>query len=283
MGHTRFALIELSVAAGLFFGMLLFLELGRRLGVRQVERRGTGARAGVGVVDSAVYSLLGLLIGFSFSGAAGRFDWRRGLIVQEVNAIGTAWLRIDALPAEPQLVIRDSFRRYLDALLAQYAEAPGSPEELRARAAVVRAENDVWARSLSASIDASGEKARMLLVPAVNEMFDAVQKEHLARQMHPPMVVYVMLGLTALAAAVFAGYGIASGTTRNWMHMIGLAATISIVSFVILELESPRLGWIRVDAADRALVELRETMNAPVAALDRARVGPGALISTKGP
>jgi hypothetical protein len=200
-----------------------------------------------------------------------------------VNAISTAWLRIDALPAEPQRAIRDGFRGYVDALVAAYAKPPGSADDVRARAAVARVENDIWARSLAASIEPSGEKARMLLLPAVNEMFDAVANEHLARRMHPPIVVYVMLGLTALAAAVFAGYGIASGTTRNWMHMIGLAATISVATFVILELESPRLGWIRVDAADKALVDLRETMNVPVAALDRSGAARGSLTSAKAP
>ena len=55
---------------------------------------------GVGVIDGAVFALPGLLLAFTFSGAAARFDTRRHLIVEEANAIGTAYLRLDLLPPD---------------------------------------------------------------------------------------------------------------------------------------------------------------------------------------
>jgi len=70
-----------------------------------------GARAGAGAVEGSVFGLLGLLIAFTFSGAAFRFDARRQLAVEETNAIGTAYLRLDLLPADKQPALRDSFRR----------------------------------------------------------------------------------------------------------------------------------------------------------------------------
>src|SRR6476646_3552146 len=124
--HLRFTLLTLAVSIGLFLGMLLFIELGRRLGVTQAQRRGAESRAGVGVVDGSVYGLLALLVGFMFSGAAGRFDERRHLVAKEVNAIGTAWQRVGLAQEDQQSAIRDVFRRYVDGLLAWYAEAPGS-------------------------------------------------------------------------------------------------------------------------------------------------------------
>jgi len=85
--HTIYVFL---LTFGLFLGMLLFLEIGRRIGVRRrKEQAGTGAE-GVGAVDGAVFALLGLLIAFTFSGAAARFDTRRQLIVEETNDIGTA-------------------------------------------------------------------------------------------------------------------------------------------------------------------------------------------------
>jgi hypothetical protein len=83
----------------------------------------------------------------------------------------------------------------------------------------------------------------------------------MARRIHPPSVIFVMLGVAALASAIFAGYGIASGSTRNWMYMVGIAATIAAATYVILELEYPRLGLFRINAMDQALTELRATMN----------------------
>jgi hypothetical protein len=100
----------------------------------------------------------------------------------------------------------------------------------------------------------------MLLLPSLNELFGAVEKERLARQNHPPGVIFAMLGITSLASAFFGGYGLAAAPTRPWMYMIGVAAAFSMTALVILDLEFPRLGLVRVDAMDAALVELREAM-----------------------
>lgn len=243
----------------LFVAMLVFLELGRRIGLRRAQKDGASARTGVGVVDGTVYGLLGLLLGFVFSGAAGRFDDRRALIAQEANAISTAWLRIDVLPPEPQLAIRTGFRSYTDALIASYSSENIPRDPYGHSAELIRAEKDIWGRSVAACMTPEGEKARMLLLPAVNEMFDAVDRERAARRMDPPRVIFMMLGLMALAAALFGGYALSISPTRNWMYIIGVAATISFAVYVILELEYPRLGLVQVDAAE--LTRLRASMN----------------------
>lgn len=78
----------------LVLGVLLSLVIGRRIGARRVAQDAEGAQAGVAAVEGAVLALMGLLIAFTFSGAAARFDARRNLIIEETNAIGTAWLRL---------------------------------------------------------------------------------------------------------------------------------------------------------------------------------------------
>lgn len=105
------ALISLLIASALFFGMMLFLETGRRIGVRRRAQDPEGAGAGTGAVEGAVFALLGLLVAFTFSGAASRFDARRALVAEEANAIGTAYLRVDLVPANAQPALRDLFRR----------------------------------------------------------------------------------------------------------------------------------------------------------------------------
>ena len=89
-----------------------------------------GARAGAGVVDGAVFGLLGLLVAFTFSGAATRFDARRQLVVEEANAIGAAYLRLDVLPAAAQPALRARFREYLDSRLAAYRAVPDMANRL---------------------------------------------------------------------------------------------------------------------------------------------------------
>jgi hypothetical protein len=85
-----FTLIVLGSTAMLFAGMLMFAELGRRLGVAKLARDPAGLGTGVGAAESAVFGLLALLIAFTFSGAASRLEDRRHLVSDEANAIGTA-------------------------------------------------------------------------------------------------------------------------------------------------------------------------------------------------
>ena len=96
----QYALFTLLVAFSLVAGMLLAIEVGRRIGRRRIASLGDAPSPGVGPVEGAVFGLLGLLIAFTFSGAASRFDARRQLIVEETNNIGTAYLRLDLLPSD---------------------------------------------------------------------------------------------------------------------------------------------------------------------------------------
>jgi 1,4-dihydroxy-2-naphthoate octaprenyltransferase len=100
----------------------------------------------------------------------------------------------------------------------------------------------------------------MLLLPSLNELFGAVEKEHVARALHPPRLIYVLLAIATLTGAVFVGYAIATVNARNWLYMIGIAGTIASATYLVAELEFPRLGHVRVDAADRTIIELRESM-----------------------
>lgn len=260
---TRYYAAEffpLVVAILVFLGILLFLELGRRSGRRQVRIHGEQARTGVGIVDGVVYGLLGLLIGFTFNGAAERFNERRQIMIQEVEAVRTAWHRVDMLPAAAQPSVRDGFRHYVDAILTAYKLPAGSEEERRARTAIVDAQDQLWTRSVAACLTPDGERARMLLLPAQNTMFEAVETERLVRRVHAPPMVFGMLLLTTLAGALFAGFALAKGERRTWIHILGMTATLATAIFVILELETPRTGLIRVDSMDSALVEVREMM-----------------------
>jgi hypothetical protein len=260
MEYSGQAVSAVTLAIGLWLGMLVCLEIGRQIGRRQLRRRGTESRAGVGVIDGAVYAMLSFLIGFSFSGAAGRLDHRRALVATEVNAIGTAWDRIDLLAADQQADLRPRFRRYVDVLIASYSDSARNHDVLLEPPVLMQAKNDVWSHTVAACLTPRGEPARVLLIPSMNEMFGSIEQERLARRIHPPGAVFAILAVLALLSSLFGGYAIATAPTRSWLYMIGLATTISLAMWATLELEYPRMGVIRVDSMDRALVELRALM-----------------------
>jgi hypothetical protein len=241
--------------------MLVLLEVGRRLGARRLAQDPKGADAGVGTVESAVFALLGLLIAFTFSGAAARFDVRRELIVAEANNIGTAYLRLDLLPVDAQPGLRDKFRRYLDSPLEVYRTLPDHAAAQEEIVKVNRLQVEIWRQSVAASrSQGASTPAQMLLLPALNEMIDITTTRTMAGQMHPPLVIFALLFGLALVSSLLVGYGMAASQQRNWLHSIGLALVTAASVFVILDIEYPRLGLIRVDAFDRALIELRQSM-----------------------
>ncbi len=260
IAHSSHADMILWLSIALWVAMLVCIELGRRFGIVQLRKQGKEARSGVGVVDGSIYAMLAFLIGFSFNGAAARFDQRRALVAAEVNAIGTAWQRIDLLAADQQAALRPLFRRYVDALIASYADRPESASVLLEPPALKRAQADVWSSTVALSTNPSGEKARVLLIPSINEMFGSIEQERLARRVHPPIGIFAVLALLSLQAAFFIGYAMAAAPRRNWMYYFSIATTIAVAMWVILELEYPRLGVIRVNSMDRALLELRESI-----------------------
>jgi hypothetical protein len=254
----RFIMFLVS-AGGLFAGMILLLELGRRLGRRRHSNDEEGARAGLGAVEGAVFALLGLLIAFTFSSAASRFDTRRLLIVQEGNAIGTAWLRLDLLPANAQPELRNLFRRYLDLRLEAYGKLPDVEAAVAGLSKANALQGEIWNKAVAACQGAP-DPMKAQLIPALNEMFDIAASRAMAAQMHPPHIIFVMLGVLALMSSLLAGYAMAGGKVRSWIHVIGFALIMATTVYVILDLEFPRFGIIRVDALDRVLVDLRHSM-----------------------
>jgi hypothetical protein len=253
---VAFELTGMLVAATLFGCLVGVQEIGHRLALVRLRKAGGEAPA-TGVVDGAVFALLGLLIAFTFSSAASRFQERRELVVEEANAIGTAYLRLDLLPAAAQPALREAFRRYLDARLAGYRALPDIAAARNEAARAQTIQGEIWNLALAAS--AGTQPARMLLTPALNDMFDIASTRMAAMQMHPPGVIFGLLFALALLSAVLAGYS-AAGKPRDWIRILVFASTLAGAVYVILDLEYPRLGLIRVDSFDHVLIDVRQSM-----------------------
>ena len=252
----NFSLITVLLFAGFLLGMLVVAEIGRRIGIAHLAQDPEGLPKGVSAAEAAVFALLGLLLAFSFSGAASRFEERRHLITAETNAIGTAYLRIDLLSGDAQLEIKELFRRYVDSRMETYR----SPQDLEATKASlaedVAIQGAIWSRAVKEVLRPEAPtQAAMLLLPALNEMIDITTTRLMATRNHPPLVIFLMLAGISLVGALLVGYGASVNKGRSWLHTLAFAVILSLTTYVI-----PRLGLIRVDAADQVLVELRESM-----------------------
>jgi len=251
-----------GIAVAMFAGILAALAIGRRIGQRQLARGGLPGAGSIGSLETAVFALLGLLIAFTFSGALTRFDARRAQAVDEANAMGTAYLRIDLLPAAAQPPMRDAVRSYVDARIATYRKLP---DMAAARAELARSQklqNEIWAKAVAAIATPDTRPGTdLLLIPALNQMFDLATSRMMATQIHPPTIIYAMLIGLGLASALLAGFQSAGERALGWIHQVGFAGIIAFTVYVIFEIEYPRLGWVRIDAIDQVLVNARAGMN----------------------
>jgi len=249
------------MVGGLFAGILALLEIGRRIGIWRRRRGAKETEAAYGVVDGAVFALLGLIIAFTFSGAGARFDVRRQLMGQEANAIGTAYLRLDLLPSATQPELREDFRNYADARIAMYrgltADPSAATAEQQRSAALQR---KIWAEAIVACRQAESVATTSLVIQSLNEMIDMSTTQTVALMTHPPAVIYWTLLLLVLAGALLAGLGMGESKKPEWIHIMVFSAIMAVAVYVIFDLEYPRLGLIRVDAADQLLIDVRKAM-----------------------
>jgi hypothetical protein len=235
------SLLSFPVFLGVALALLLAMEIGYRIG-RWHQRVGRGSvKEFVGIIDAPILALLGLLIGFTFFGAAERFERRRDLIVEETNHIGTAYLRLDLLRAEDRDALRTFFKTYLDSRIKTYAVLPDVKAALAEYDRTQQLQSEIWTRSVEAAQKTGTAYASIQLVPALNAMID---------------ITTTRLAVTLLAA-MLAGYQMATAARRSWFHVSLFVLTFTLAVYVILDLEYPRLGLIRVDAADALLKDLR--------------------------
>jgi hypothetical protein len=224
------------------------------------QRIGRGSiKEFVGIIDAPILALLGLLIGFTFFGAAERFDKRRDLIVEETNHIGTAYLRLDLLRPEDRDALRNLFKEYLDSRIRTYAILPDVRAALAEYDRSQQMQSEIWVRAIEAAQKTGTTPASMQLVPALNAMIDITTTRVAVTQFHPPRIVFVMLAALSLIAAMLAGYQMSTAARRSWFHVALFVITFTLAIYVILDLEYPRLGLIRVDAADALLKDLRSS------------------------
>jgi hypothetical protein len=253
--------VAIVVSIALFLGILICLELGYRVGRHSSAKNPETAHEGIGVIEAAVFALLGLLLAFSFAGGTSRLDTKRQLIVQEANAIGTAYLRLDELPADAQPEIRRLFRDYLSARLRVYEKLPDLNAAEQEIVRVGELQQQIWSQAVAASRNDPTQNSARLILPAINEMIDITTTRKIAMYTQLPPLIFILLAAVALISGLLAGYAMGKRKSRSWLHMVLYAAVIAVTVYAVLDLEYPRFGLIRLDEADKAMIQLRDSIH----------------------
>ena len=149
----------------------------------------------------------------------------------------------------------------MDSRLETYRKLPNMEAAELEIARSKKIQEEIWNQAVAATrLPNSHPDAGKLLLPALNNMIDIATTRTMARQIHPPRIVYALLFGLGLICSLLAGYRMATGQHRSWLHIFGFTVITVIIAYVILDVEYPRTGLIRLENADQLLVRVRESM-----------------------
>jgi hypothetical protein len=195
------------------------------------------------VVLAATLTLLGLIVGFTFSMAINRYDQRKNDEEAEANAIGTAWLRADLLPVADAAKVRALLREYVDQRVSFYrARDPAQVE--RIDSAVARLQNELWAAVRGPALT----QPTPVLALAVSGMNDVLNSQGYAQAAwwnRIPVEAWGLMAAIAICCTLLIGYGGRHVGAKSVLSL-ALPVVVSISFFLIADIDTPRGGFIRV-------------------------------------
>ena len=245
---------EWLVFLGTIAAFLAAAEGGYRLGARIRTRVGSSEIPELGTTIGGLLGMLGLLLAFTFGMAGERFERRKTLVIEEANAIGTAWLRTDLIPEPQRTQARDLLRQYTQARL-EAADASGRD---RAIARSEQIQVPLWTVTAS-SAATSPTPTVALFVAAVNEVID-MHARRLAAALRNPIPPAIFITLYAVAVLVLGALGYARGLTadRSAVATGILSLVLAVVILLILDLDRPYEGLLTV--SQQAMQDVRAMM-----------------------
>jgi len=237
------------------------LWLSTKLGSSILRRRlqlTDDAREDFSVVLAATMTLLGLIIGFSFSMAISRYDQRKNMEEEEANAIGTEYVRADLLPAADAARVRALLKGYVEQRMLFYSTRDAEAlREINSRTA--RLQTELWS-SVVGPATAQPTPLSALVVAGMNDVLNSQGYTQAAWWNRIPVAAWALLLVIAVCANVMVGYGARNPKAEGKLLLV-LPLIAAISFFLIADIDSPRGGVIRVHPQN--LESLAESLRSP--------------------
>jgi len=237
--------------------LLAFSEVGFRMGLRIFRVKDEPRKSQISGVQSAVLALLGLLLAFTFSMSAGRFEKRRELAVAEANAIGTTFLRASFLPAENQAAVENMLRRYVDVRI-DCDNAATNEARASMGAEMGRIQRELWSQAVAAGKQFP-TPITTSFVNSLNETIDLDAARINALRARVPGPVWLLLLIVAFAGCYACGYGTGATGARSTIANILLPLLIAVVITLIADLDRPHHGLI--GTSQESLIDLKASIS----------------------
>jgi len=229
-----------------FLLSVLVLWLAARIGSQlRLKRRpmDDDEREDLGVIVAAALTLLGLIIGFTFSMAITRYDQRKNYEEEEANAIGTEYLRVRLLPPADAAKTQALLRAYLDQRILFYNTI--YPSRLRqVNADTSKLQNDLW-NAVQGPAEASPTPVVALAISGMNDVLNTQGYTQAAWWNRIPIAAWGLMVAIAICCNILIGYSSHRVETRASRHFV-LPLIVAISFLLIADIDSPRGGIIRI-------------------------------------
>jgi hypothetical protein len=237
--------------------LALAIEAGQKVASRARIQENANRKDQMTAIRDGLFVLLSLLLGFTLALAAPRYAERRSLLIEEANAIGTAYLRAGTLPQSYRGQAQQLLRQYVDARL-DFDNAGLDPVRLaeasnRSKAIL----EQLWEGVTEVSkVDRTAILATY--INSLNEIIDLHQKRIAALEYRIPVPIWFLIISVSLIAVFARGLTLAA---RFWLTLVIAPLTIAIVVALIADLDTPSSGLILLD--QRAMLRLKADINTP--------------------
>jgi|SRR5450432_1827366 hypothetical protein len=230
----------------LFLLSLLLLWISAHAGAKFRKNRlrmEAEEREDFNVIVAATLTLLGLIIGFSFSMATARYDQRKNYEEEEANAIGTEYLRADLLPPTDRTNVRALLLDYLDKRILFYITGDDAQRH-QVNLETAKLQGDLWS---AVQVPASAQPTPLvaLAVAGMNDVLNSQGYTQAAWRNRIPLAAWGLMAVMAICCNILIGYVIPR-TEKRTIAFLVLPLVVSISFFMIAEIDSPRGGIIRV-------------------------------------
>jgi hypothetical protein len=250
-----------AIVIGLLLVSLAANELGFRYGRHRQGRESELSKTVSNTLKGSIFALVALLLAFSFSATSNRYDMRQRLVLDQANAIGTAYLRAGLLGESARDEIRALLRRYLDARLEHFRAGYRTPRAQATQKEIEALMNGLWAQvELQNAADPAAIRTS-LIVQAINEVIDLSSSRVWANRNHLPEPVLVLLLCSVIISSLLLGHSSGQAASRHVGLWMASNVVLALVIYVVLDFDRPRRGVILVDQTP--LVELRESWRKP--------------------
>lgn len=246
----------------LFFVVAFVLMLAASLTGARLHRNKAdledGTRQDFDVILAATLTLLGLIIGFSFSMAISRYDQRKNLEEEEANAIGTAYVRADLLPGADAAKLRPLLRDYLDQRIRYYTERD-EPILLEINARTAKLQSQIWA-TIHGPAAAQPTPITALVIVSLNDVLNSQGYTQAAWWNRIPTAAWSLMIAMALCCNFLIGYG--SRGAKGGTRLLMVLPLVTAIAFMLIsDIDTPRRGLIHV--VPQNLLSLADSLRAP--------------------